>query len=177
MLHPGLSNNRGLSCTWTFRTTGTCAAPVYTTGIWAVPGRVWTAGAFAAPRHVYNMGLSRTWTYIRRLQEPLLLLNLPHYRACNLYVPTLIIRGAWAAPVRIWTTGACAGLDESTSRGWAAHGRVYTTEVCAASWPVYTKESNHCCTWTCLRFRGLCCTWPCLHNKGLSFTCTCHVSG
>ncbi len=88
---PEQSAPQGLSCPWSCLAAGARAAPrrVYTTGVWAESGRIYTTGVYAAPVLVYNTA------------------------ACALtgrvYTP-----GAWAAPENVWPTGSCDGLDVST---------------------------------------------------------------
>ncbi len=76
-------------------------------------------------------------------------------RKVILYIGPVNKTGTWAAPRRIWTTGACAqcaGLKMSTPQGpelhlevhvytagaWAANGFVWTKEAWAATGRVYS---------------------------------------
>ncbi len=97
-----------------------CAIPggVYTTGAWAAFGRVFTIEACAAPRGVYNTG-------------------------------------AWAASGRVCTIEACAVPGGVYTTGaWAASGRVCTTEECTAPGGVCHKGLSW--IWTCMHYRGMC---------------------
>jgi hypothetical protein len=128
---------------------------------------------------LHHRGLCCTWTtvgmsspqgpelhiYMSGQQEPLLLLDVTTlYRG---------LRCTWT-----WTTGACAGLDLSTSHGAELHLDVATLQKPVLHLDVSTSQGpelhpdaprqhelhldKRSCTWTCLNKRSLYCSWTCL---------------
>jgi hypothetical protein len=108
----------------------------------------------------------------------------------------IINNGAWAAPGRVYTTGARAAPGLVWTRGACADpGRVYTTRALAAPESVWkigacagleiatpqgpelhsdmSGQKETVLVWTCLHPRRLSCTWTCLRYRGLYCTWAC----
>jgi hypothetical protein len=76
-------------------------------------------------------------------------------------------REAWAAPGRIYTTGASSTLGLTwTTDACAAPGSVYTTWIWAAPGRGCTTRA-FCWSRTCLYYTDMCCTWTCRQNRDL----------
>jgi hypothetical protein len=86
-----------------------------------------------------------------------------HYRTWCIYTM------AWASPWSAWTTGACAGLDVSTSQG--AQGAELHLDMSGQHRRVLS------CTWTCLHHRGLSCTYTYLDNNSLCWFVCVYITG